>query len=68
MWCLVMVLLVPVSGFDRLTVLQEYPTLTACQIDRNRVGFAMADAYPYERTFTIDCLLRPPRLNLLAAR
>lgn len=58
MWYLVLVLLAPVDGFDRVTLLNpEHPFHTEgdCQVERDRVGFAMADAYPYERDFFIAC-------------
>ncbi|TKB92560.1 MAG: hypothetical protein E8D41_07085 [Nitrospira sp.] len=59
MWLLVMVLLNTVPGFDKIIVLNKYVSSEECQIERNRVGFDMAAAYPYERDFVIACRLSP---------
>jgi len=59
MWFLVMVLLNGVPGFSHTTVLNTYATSEQCQTARNRVGFEMAAAYPYERDFVITCQLSP---------
>jgi hypothetical protein len=40
-------------------VLNTFATPEECQIERNRVGFVMAEAYPYERDFVIACRLNP---------
>lgn len=58
MWILVIVLLSMVPGLERITVLEEYPTLRECSLERNRIGFAMADAYPFERDFIVECRLK----------
>jgi hypothetical protein len=57
MWLLLMVLLNVVPGLDKSTVLNTFATAEQCQIERNRIGFAMAEAYPYERDFVIVCQL-----------
>ena len=58
MWLLIMVLLNNgVPGLDKIMVLQTYATSQECQIERNRVGYEMAAAYPYERDFVIACRL-----------
>jgi hypothetical protein len=57
MWFLIMVLLNGVPGFDKITVLQTYGTFQECQIERNRIGYEMAAAYPYDRDFVIACQL-----------
>jgi len=59
MWLLLMVLLNVVSGFNTSTVLNTFATSEECQNERNRIGFAMAEAYPYERDFVIACQLHP---------
>ncbi|HXV67653.1 MAG TPA: hypothetical protein VD738_01915 [Nitrospira sp.] len=59
MWILIIVLLNTVPGINRITVLQTYATSQECQIERNRVGYEMAAAYPYERDFMIACQLNP---------
>ena len=50
-----MVLLNPVSGMDRNYLLNTFDTVEECQAERNRIGFEMAEAYPYERDFIIVC-------------
>ena len=59
MWLLLMVLLYVVPGLDKGTVLNTFATSEECQIERDRIGFAMAEAYPYERDFVIACQLHP---------
>ena len=59
MWLLLIVLLYIVPGLDKSMVLNTFATPEECQIERNRIGFAMAEAYPYERDFVIVCQLRP---------
>jgi len=57
MWLLVILLLNAVPGLDHVTVLNTFATPEKCQLERNRIGFAMAEAYPYERDFIIACQL-----------
>ncbi len=59
MWLLIIVLLNIVPGLEKVTVLNTFATPEECQIERNRIGFAMAEAYPYERDFVIACRLNP---------
>lgn len=59
MWLLLIVLLNDVPGVDTITVLQFHDTVQGCQRERSRIGFAMAEAYPYERDFVIACHLNP---------
>jgi hypothetical protein len=59
MWLLVIVLLNIVPGLERVTVLNTFATSEECQIERNRIGFEMAKAYPHERDFVIACRLNP---------
>jgi hypothetical protein len=58
MWFLLFVLLTTVPGFGRVTVLNTFATYEACQPERNRVGFEMAEAYPGENDFVIVCEFR----------
>jgi hypothetical protein len=55
MWILVIILLNTVPQITTVTVLQTYATSQECQNERNRVGYEMAEAYPYERDFVIAC-------------
>lgn len=64
MWLLLMVLLSDVSGFDKIIKLQTFGTEEECQTERNRIGFEMAEAYPYERDFIIVC--QPPTRKVTA--
>jgi len=59
MWLLVIVLLNIVPGLNKVTVLNTFPTAEECQVERNRIGFEMAAAYPNERDFVIACQLNP---------
>jgi hypothetical protein len=59
MWLLVIVLLNIVPGLEKIMVLNTFATSEECQIERNRIGFEMAAAYPYERDFVIACQLNP---------
>ena len=56
MWFLVIMLLMPAPGFAPMTVLKTFASFQDCQTARNRIGFDMAEVYPYERTFTIGCI------------
>jgi hypothetical protein len=59
MWLLVIVLLSIVPGHNKVTVLNTFGTAEECQVERNRIGFEMAAAYPNERDFVIACQLNP---------
>lgn len=54
-WVLLMVLLNPVPGLERTTFLNEFATQEECQVERNRIGFEMAQSYPNEADFRIEC-------------
>lgn len=58
-WMLIIVLLNIVPGLDKSMVLNTFATSEECQIERNRIGFEIAAAYPYERDFLIACQLNP---------
>ena len=57
MWFLVIVLLNTVPGLDKIIKLETYATAQECQIERNRIGYEMAAAYPNDRDFVIVCQL-----------
>ena len=57
MWILVIVLLSSVPGLDKIMRLETYATAQECQSERNRIGYEMAAAYPYDRDFVIACQL-----------
>jgi hypothetical protein len=62
MWLLVIVLLAAPVGVSRMTVLNMFATYEDCKSERDRIGFAMAESYPQESNFRIECALReqPP--------
>lgn len=60
MWYLVILLVIPSLGVKSEQVLEHYATLQACQVERDRIGFEMAEAYPDDPTFTIACLYKAP--------
>ena len=57
MWILVITLLNAVPGLDKTMKLETYATAQECQSERNRIGYEMAAAYPYDRDFVIACQL-----------
>jgi hypothetical protein len=46
-----------VPGLEKMIKLETYATSEECQIERNRIGYEMAAAYPNERDFVIACQL-----------
>ena len=40
-------------------VLNTFETEEACLVERHRVGYEMAAAYPHERDFVIECRYTP---------
>ena len=64
MWFLLMILLSTVPGANKVTVLNTFYTYEACQPERNRIGFAMAQSYPYENDFIIVCNFRDNGRNV----
>ena len=62
MWFLLMILLTPPSGIDRVTVLNAFETYEACKPERDRIGFEMAESYPYENDFRIACEFQEKKL------
>ena len=67
MWLLMIVFLNIVPGLEKITVLNTFATSEECQSERNRIGFEMAAAYPYERDFVIACQLNPKHSSIRAA-
>ena len=63
MWLLIMILLNTVPGLEKITVLNTFTTSEECQSERNRIGFELAAAYPYERDFVIACRLNPKQIS-----
>ena len=59
MWLLMIVFLNIVPGLEKITVLNTFAASEEYQSERNRIGFEMAAAYPYERDFVIACQLNP---------
>ena len=63
MWLLIMILLNTVPGLEKISVLNTFTTSEECQSERNRIGFEMAAAYPYERDFVMACRLNPKQIS-----
>jgi len=58
MWFLLILFLnpSPIPGMlERSYVINVFDTEEECQVERNRVGFDMAESYPYDRDFVIVC-------------
>jgi hypothetical protein len=68
MWLLVIVLLVAPAGISRVTVLNSFASYEECKPERDRIGFAMAESYPQENTFRIECTLREQKPSLQPIR
>lgn len=68
MWLLVIVLLVAPAGISRVTVLNSFASYEECKPERDRIGFAMAESYPQENTFRIECALREQKPSLQPIR
>lgn len=57
MWLLLLVLHWP--GFpEKVTVLNSFDTQHACQVERDKIGFAMAEAYPFDHDYSIQCRIK----------
>jgi hypothetical protein len=68
MWLLVIVLLGAPIGIRPVTVLNTFATYEDCKPERDRIGFAMAESYPYENTFRIVCQLQDRQLSMQPIR
>ena len=58
-WWLSIVLLSAAPGVQPITKLRPFSSYAHCKIERDRVGYEMAAAYPYEPDFRIACLRFP---------
>jgi hypothetical protein len=54
-WVLLMVFLTPSQDFDTAYLLNKFDTQDECRIERDRVGYDMAEAYPNDLSFRIVC-------------
>jgi hypothetical protein len=55
MWILVMVLLAPPSGFASIQRLATFDTEDECRERQQAVITGMTEAYPDDRSFSIEC-------------
>lgn len=62
MWVLLIILLTAPPGIDPTTVLKSFATYEDCQPERDRIGFDMAESYPYENDFRIVCEFRETKI------
>jgi len=51
-----------VPGHD--TVIERFETQEACMEERNRIGFEMAAAYPYDHDFDVVCQFQEAATHL----
>jgi len=58
-WVLLMVLLAPPGGFESSYFLNKFDNATDCQTERDRIGFQMAESYPDDLSFRIECREKP---------
>ncbi len=72
MWLLLMITLTVVRGVtvpedtQRVTLLNTFATYQDCEPERNRIGFAMWEAYLGEIDFVILCEFRKDNLKVQA--
>lgn len=62
MYTLVFIILVPVSGIDRITELERYPSEDACQSEKIRILKEMQKVYPDDKTWSLECRLTGQRI------
>jgi hypothetical protein len=55
MWILVLVLIPAIQGFDRVTLLETLKTEEECTALRTIVIEGMAQAYPGDQSYSIEC-------------
>ena len=55
MWVLLFIVLVPVSGLDKIHLLETYPSKEGCLSELERVMGEMEKAYPDDTSWTLQC-------------
>lgn len=59
MWILFLILVTPVTGFEKATALAGYTSYAECKSEEDRIQTAMYQAYPTEtKTFYLKCLIK----------
>lgn len=66
-WILLLIFLVPVDGPSKHYVLNSFHTQSECQSERDRIGFDMAESYPGELDFRIECHENPSILKKISS-
>lgn len=56
MWLLLIIFLSP--PIMTTQELSRYDTQRECQLERDRIGYEMAESYPHEADFVIVCKLK----------
>jgi hypothetical protein len=56
MWALILILLAPPAGFDKVYYLNEYESEAACTAMIEGVGTGMQDAYPEDTSYLLACV------------
>lgn len=62
MWIMVFIVLLDLRGFDKVIVLESYPTEDACVKELHRVQHEMDKTYPNDQTYRLECRLRGQRI------
>lgn len=60
-WLLLMVLVSPVPGLETNTLLNKFDVEADCRTEEKRIGRDMADSYPGDTSFRIECQERTPK-------
>lgn len=55
MWLLVIVMVIPTGGVGQTYLLKHGLTQRQCQVEQIRVSRDMAEAYPGDQDYWIDC-------------
>ena len=55
LWLLLIVMLPCSPVYPAAVRLNQFYTYEQCRVERDRIGFEMAEAYPWERDFVIEC-------------
>lgn len=66
-WLLLLVFLTSTDGFSKQYVLNSFNTHAECQRERDSIGFDMAEAYPGELDFRIECHENPGTLKKISS-
>lgn len=63
MWVLLLILLTPATGIEKVTVLEKFKTQEECQEMQQKVYAGLLDAYPNDVDFVIKCKFFPLKVG-----